>query len=132
MTEKRFTMCHEQNDINGWTMSIIDWETKEPFNYTTYEVHSSSINDTKDEMEDLCLLLNELNDENQELKKKNKQLSIDFMDFKMKLIEQLQIHYDYASEQRQKNLDNPFVAQAYDIIRCDVRELAEEMRVDLE
>ena len=64
MTEnKRFTMCHEQNDINGWTMSIVDWQTKEPFNYTTYEVHSSSITDTKDEMEDLCLLLNELNDE---------------------------------------------------------------------
>ena len=63
MIDKRFTMCHEQNDINGWTMSIVDWETKEPFNYTTYEVHSSSINDTKDEMEDLCLLLNELNDE---------------------------------------------------------------------
>lgn len=69
MTEnKRFTMCHEQNDINGWTMSIIDWETKEPFNYTTYEVHSSSITDTRDEMEDLCLLLNELNDENKKLK----------------------------------------------------------------
>ena len=64
MTEnKRFTMCFEQNDINGWTMSIVDWETKEPFNYTTYEVHSSSITDTRDEMEDLCLLLNELNDE---------------------------------------------------------------------
>ena len=69
MTEnKRFTMCFEQNDINGWTMSIVDWETKEPFNYTTYEVHSSSITDTKDEMEDLCLLLNELNDENEKLK----------------------------------------------------------------
>lgn len=68
MTEKRFTMCHEQNDINGWTMSIIDWETKEPFNYTTYEVHSNSITDTRDEMEDLCLLLNELNDENEKLK----------------------------------------------------------------
>ena len=63
MSDKRFTMCFEQNDINGWTMSIVDWQTKEPFNYTTYEVHSSSINDTKDEMEDLCLLLNELNDE---------------------------------------------------------------------
>lgn len=61
-------MCHEQNDINGWTMSIVDWETKEPFNYTTYEVHSNSITDTKDEMEDLCLLLNELNDENEKLK----------------------------------------------------------------
>ena len=70
MTEnKRFTLCHEQNDINGWTMSIVDWQTKEPFDYTTYEVHSSSITDTKDEMEDLCLLLNELNDENQLLHK---------------------------------------------------------------
>ena len=68
MSKKRFTMCHEQNDITGWTMSIVDWETKEPFNYTTYEVHSSSITDTKDEMEDLCLLLNELNDENEKLK----------------------------------------------------------------
>ena len=69
MTAKRFTMCFEQNDINGWTMSIVDWETKEPFNYTTYEVHSSSIIDTKDEMEDLCLLLNELHDENEQLKR---------------------------------------------------------------
>ena len=84
------------------------------------------------EIERVVDLLNELHDENQELKKKNKQLSIDFIDFKMKLIEQLQIHYDYSSEQRQKNLDDPFVAQAYDIIRCDVRNLAEEMGVDLE
>ena len=74
MSKKRFTMCHEQNDINGWTMSIVDWQTKEPFDYTTYEVHSNSITDTKDEMEDLCLLLNELNDENQELKKRNEYL----------------------------------------------------------
>ena len=103
MTEKRFTMCHEQNDINGWTMSIVDWETKEPFNYTTYEVHSSSITDTKDEMEDLCLLLNEqheqierlkwnfraleevkceLADENEQLKQHNSELinKIDFLE----------------------------------------------------
>ena len=82
MIDKRFTMCHEQNDINGWTMSIVDWETKEPFNYTTYEVHSSSITDTKDEMEDLWLLLNELNDENRQLKQHNAELinKIDFLE----------------------------------------------------
>lgn len=82
MIKKRFTMCHEQNDMNGWTMSIVDWETKEPFNYTTYEVHSSSITDTRDEMEDLCLLLNELNDENEELKQYNTELinKIDFLE----------------------------------------------------
>lgn len=81
MGDKRFTMCHEQNDVNGWTMSIVDCETKEPFNYTTYEVHSSSITDTKDEMEDLCLLLNELNDENEQLKKENYELHKRLGDF---------------------------------------------------
>ena len=75
-------MCYEQNDINGWTMSIVDWETKEPFNYTTYEAYSSSVTDTKDEMEDLCLLLNELNDENEKLKQHNTELinKIDFLE----------------------------------------------------
>ena len=68
MSKKRFTICHEQNDTNGWTMSIVDWQTKEPFNYTTYEVHSSSITDTKDEMEDLCLLLNEQHEQIERLK----------------------------------------------------------------
>lgn len=94
----------------------------------------------------LCSLINGLNDKSNRLEKENeqlkqclneakndeKQLGIDFMGFKMKLIEQLRIHYDYASEQRQKNLDNPLVAKAYDIIRYDVRKLAEEMGVDLE
>ena len=77
MTEKRFTMCYEQNDINGWTMSIVDWQTKQPFDYTTYEVHSESITDTKDEMEDLCLLLNELNDENEQLKIKLEDIALE-------------------------------------------------------
>ena len=66
--DKRFTMCHEQNDLNGWTMSIVDWQTEQPFDYTSYEVHSSSITNTKDEMEDLCLLLNQLHDKNQQIK----------------------------------------------------------------
>ena len=68
MIDKRFTMCNQQNDLNGWTLSIVDWETDQPFDYTQYEVHSSSITDTRDEMEDLCLLLNQMNDENEQLK----------------------------------------------------------------
>lgn len=39
---------------------------------------------------------------------------------------------DYASEQRQKNICNPFIAKSYEIICCDVRELAKEIGVDLE
>ena len=75
----RFTMCHKQNDLNGWTMSIIDHETKEPFPYTAYEVHSSSITDTKDEMEDLCQLLNQMDKEIKELKEAMKRLMADMM-----------------------------------------------------
>lgn len=93
----------------------------------------------KNELEQFVGNYDKLKKENEQLKQclnvaKNdeKQLGIDFMGFKMKLIEQLQIHYDYASEQRQKNLDNLLVAKAYDIIRYDVRKLAEEMGVDLE
>ena len=83
--------------------------------------------------------ISKLEKENEQLKFKleevrsdEKQLGISFMEFKMKLIEQLQIHYDYASEHRQKNLDNLLIAKAYDIICYDVRKLAEEMGVDLE
>ena len=104
MTEKRFTMCHEQNDINGWTMSIVDWETKEPFNYTTYEVHSGSITDTKDEMEDLCLLLNELNDKNEQLKFENNELkcalALDAVDYIITDGKKIDIPPYYEFEQR--------------------------------
>lgn len=93
MTEnKRFTMCHEQNDINGWTIGIVDWETKEPFNYTTYEVHSSSITDTRDEMEDLCLLLNELNDENEQLKQQKDKWKQQCIHFK-EMLDDMDIAY---------------------------------------
>lgn len=79
-----------------------------------------------------CKVLNDLYDENQELKKKNKQLIIDFMDFKMKLIEQLQIHYDYASEQMNKNIDNIISYRAYYVLKVSIMDIAEEMGVDLE
>ena len=68
----------------------------------------------------------------EEVRSDEKQLGISFMEFKMKLIEKLQIHYDYATEQRQKNLNDIFVTKAYDIIRYDIKKLAEEMGVDLE
>lgn len=129
MTEnKRFTMCHEQNDINGWTMSIVDWETKEPFNYTTYEVHSSSITDTKDEMEDLCLLLNELNDENEKLKiflkAVNEELDLANRDcdileeeneqLKKELIE-LKKWEKYVGDVKREDLDKVFKMSIYEI-----------------
>ena len=106
MTEnKRFTMCHEQNDMNGWTMGIVDWQTKEPFDYTTYEVHSSSITDTKDEMEDLCLLLNELSDENEQLKSTIKEV-IELLSEEVDLFIDKATEYDINAYIKLKELDD--------------------------
>jgi hypothetical protein len=63
MTGKRFTLTYEKIGKH-FTMGIVDHETKEPFDDTTYEFNQCSFNDSKDEMEDLCLLLNELHEEN--------------------------------------------------------------------
>ena len=119
MTEKRFDVVMNEFDEVEYITDIVDCEDRDFADFIDFA------NEMAEENEELKQCLNEAkNDE--------KQLSIDFMGFKMKLIEQLQIHYDYASEQRQKNLDNLLIAKAYDIIRYDVRKLAEEMGVDLE
>lgn len=67
MTE-RFTLTYEKLG-KYFSMGIVDHKTKEPFNNTTYEFHQCSFKDSKDEMEDLCLLMNELHEENQLLLK---------------------------------------------------------------
>ena len=118
MIEKRFDFKYEYITLNEGVFAT----AKDKQNA---ELISRTLNQLYEENEQLKECLNEAkNDE--------KQLSIAFMGFKMKLIEQLQMHYDYANEQMQNNLDNPFVVKAYEIIRYDVRKLAEEMRVDLE
>jgi hypothetical protein len=65
---KRFTLTYEKLGKH-FSMGIVDHETKEPFDDTIYEFHQCSFQDSKDEMEDLCLLLNELSDENKALQK---------------------------------------------------------------
>ena len=126
MTKKRFTYCpFDGFEDNGKQMSSQKVEE------TLNKFQELSIGDLK-KIEQLEKENEQLKECLNEVKNDEKQLSIDFMGFKMKLIEQLQIHYDYASEQRQKNLDNLLIAKAYDIIRYDVKKLAEEMRVDLD
>ena len=77
MTGKRFTLTYEKIGKH-FSMGIVDHETKEPFDDTTYEFNQCSFKDSKDEMEDLCLLLNELHEDNQLLHKMNAE-AIDFM-----------------------------------------------------
>lgn len=83
--------------------------------------------------------LNELNDENEQLKqqindcKKDKeQLSISFIEYKMQLIDVLQQNYNFAYNQRQKNLDNSIVAKFYGLLFETINNIAETMNVHLE
>lgn len=81
----------------------------------------------------------ELSEENEELKqqlsdckKDEKQLSISFMEFKMQLIKVLQQNYNYAYNQRQKNLDKSIVARNYEVLYQTIDNIAETMNVDIE
>ena len=74
MTKKRFTLTYEKIG-KYFNMGIVDHETKEPFDDTTYEFHQCSFQDSKDEMEDLTQLLNALHEENVKLRARNKYLA---------------------------------------------------------
>ena len=65
-------------------------------------------------------------------KKDEKQLSISFMEFKMQLIEVLQQNYNYAYNQRQRNLDNSIIARTYEVLYQTIYNIAETMNVDIE
>ena len=67
-----------------------------------------------------------------ECKNDEKQLSISFMDYKMQLIEVLQQNYNYAYNQRQKNLDKSIVARTYEVLCQTIYNIAESMNVDIE
>ena len=73
MTAKRFTLTYEKIG-KYFNMGIVDHETKQPFDDTSYEFHQCSFQDSKDEMEDLTQLLNELAEENEQLKQYKKAL----------------------------------------------------------
>lgn len=73
MTEKRFTLTYEKIG-KYFNMGIVDHETKQPFDDTSYEFHQCSFQDSKDEMEDLTQLLNALHEENQSLKQQLRNL----------------------------------------------------------
>ena len=75
MTEKRFTLTYEKIG-KYFNMGIVDHETKQPFDDTTYEFNQCSFQDSKDEMEDLTQLLNALHEENVKLKARNKYLAM--------------------------------------------------------
>lgn len=65
-------------------------------------------------------------------KKDEKELSISFMEYKMQLIDVLQQNYNYAYNQRQRNLDKSMVARTYEALYQTIYNIAEVMNVDIE
>ena len=133
MTEKRFKV---HSMIQGAKIGeTIDLELCEELikKYGSLSDIHMLIEDNGNDMtyQEVVDLLNDLSDENEKLKSTITQLSIDFMDFKIRLLEQLRMHYDYARKQRQKNIGNHLLVKEYDSMCYDIRELAGEMRIDL-
>lgn len=61
-------------------------------------------------------VISDLEDENEQLKQSNENAR-----------QILKKEFDFATEQRQKHLDDPVVAKAYDIIRYDMRRALDKL-----
>lgn len=110
------------------------------------EIENTSNHMTWDSFTEVLTILNgqsrhleELGEENEQLKqqlmdckKDEKELSISFMEYKMQLIDVLQQNYNYAYNQRQKNLDKSIVARTYELLYQTIDNIAEAMNVDIE
>ena len=91
--------------------------------------------------DDVIKLLNEQDQEIEELRElldigeTNAKSILDVLNYQQsqinKTIEVLQKHYNYAYDQRQKNLDNAIVAKAYDVLRSTVDEIANELGIEI-
>ena len=119
-----------------------DYHIKDGDEELCYDLCSPSM--AKENWNNVVNRLNELNEENSKLHIQNDFLKDENQHMKsvlrenrehkrnrIKLTEILRKHHNYAYEQCQKNLDNPVVHRAYEIIRYDVRAIAEEMGIDL-
>ena len=80
MTEKRFVLTSEKIGKH-WEILITDYQTDEPFDDTTYDA-TDNYQDTLDNMEDLCLLLNQIHEENEQLKSEYKVLHTQHQDLR--------------------------------------------------
>ena len=88
---KRFTLCEEQEYTDGWSIGITDHQTKEPFDSSSYMFHSSKKSATKEEMEDLIIVINQLADENEQLREEIKDYQDTLANYE-ELIQKLRKH----------------------------------------
>ena len=89
-------------------------------------------------LEDACNLLNNQDQQIKELKEdlngcnKTAKNAIDFIRAKNEICKDvLQKHYDYAYNERQKNLDDAIFAATYDALRYTVSDIADELGIKI-
>ena len=52
--------------------------------------------------------------------------------YRLDTAEQLKKHYNYAIQQMNENIDDVMVYKAYDVLRASIKDIAEELGVELE
>ena len=78
-----------------------------------------------------CMGTDEVVDKLNELTRDKIAFANELNKFESDVEKTLQKHYDYAENQRQKNLDNVMAHQAYDMLRATIRDIADELGVEL-
>ena len=131
MTEKRYYKKEYEEEYYIFdSNTLTEKEFEKKVEYDGYSVFADSL--TPEEVLDLLNENEELKQQLSDCKKEEKQLSISFMEFKIQLIEVLQQNYNYAYNQRQKNLDKSLVARNYELLYQTMDNIAETMNVDIE
>lgn len=119
---KRFTLrkpdidddidCEEIADNGGWT---------------TYGEIVDVLNEQDQQIKELRKLL--------DIGETNAKSILDVLNYQQSRLNEtirvLQKHYDYAENQRQKNLDDAILAQVYNVLRYTVSEIADELRIGI-
>ena len=78
-----------------------------------------------------CMGTDEVVDKLNELTRDKIAFANELNKFESEVEKTLQKHYNYAENQRQKNLDNVMVHQAYDLLRITIKDIADDLGVDV-
>ena len=147
MTEKPFKIFEQPTTKDG-SLIIVQTGSLEDLDVKVYNINDvvDMLNEQNWKIKDLEIELEDMTIIKDKFKKESKDYLEMYLDAKTQLSKLmgkslakslnlrlcLQKHYRYAYNQRQKNLDNATVAHAYDVLRVTIRDIADELGVDLD
>lgn len=147
MTENRFHIINDAGNLQKYGIFckpvVVDNETDKKYILALDLL--DLLNNQHEEIQRLEIDLEDMVDIKNKYKKESEKYYEMFLDFKKQLSRLgdkyvangvtlrtcLQKHYHYAENQRQKNLDNVMVHQVYDMLRITIKDIADELGVEL-